>query len=147
MDTQPESPSQSQIERLIHNAFEAKNFSYSPYSKFRVGAALLTKSGKYFTGCNVENASYGGCICAERTAYVKAVSEGHKDMFAICVSTDIDYATPCGFCRQFMVEFGKETTVILTNSKREYKMMKLKELLPLSFGPEDLSKPRDGQRS
>lgn len=81
------------------------------------------------------------------TSSIYRISALINAAMVLMICSDIDYATPCGFCRQFMVEFGKETVVILTNSKREYKMMKLKELLPLSFGPEDLSKPRDGQLS
>ncbi|KAI9204964.1 cytidine deaminase-like protein [Polychytrium aggregatum] len=98
-----------EIERhLAGQAQQAKAHSYSPYSKFRVGAALLAKSGRIYSGCNVENASYGGCICAERTAFVKAVSEGEREFVAIFISSDLeDFISPCGMCRQFMVEFGK----------------------------------------
>ncbi|KAJ3040878.1 hypothetical protein HDV00_010338 [Rhizophlyctis rosea] len=134
----------SEVERQLFDLAQlAKNASYSPYSKFRVGAALLAKSGAVFTGCNVENASYGGAICAERTAFVKAVSEGERKFVAIVVATDVDsFISPCGFCRQFMVEFGKELLVYLTKSDGSVSVKKLKDLLPDSFGPDDLEKPR-----
>ncbi|KAJ3044754.1 hypothetical protein HK097_001385 [Rhizophlyctis rosea] len=132
------------VKLLHHHAATAKQNSYSPYSKFRVGASLLTHTGEIFTGCNVENASYGGAICAERTAFVKAVSEGHKKFLAVVVATDVEdaFISPCGFCRQFMVEFGKELLVYMTKADGSHSVQKLKELLPHSFGPEDLEKPR-----
>jgi cytidine deaminase len=106
-----------------------------------VGAALLTKSGEIFTGCNVENASYGGAICAERTAFVKAVSEGEKDFVAIAITSDQPtFIFPCGFCRQFMVEFNKQLQVILVSSTGDTKKYLLCDLLPHSFGPQDLIK-------
>lgn len=94
------------LKQLIQKSFEAKEMAYSPYSKFRVGAAILTESGEYITGCNVENASYGLCICAERTAICKAVSEGHHKFKAIAVSSDLEdkFISPCGSCRQFLIE-------------------------------------------
>ncbi|SAM00574.1 hypothetical protein [Absidia glauca] len=115
-----------------------KETSYSPYSKFRVGAALLTKDGTWYKGCNVENASYGAAICAERTAYCKAVSEGHKDFVALAVSTDQeDFVSPCGICRQFISEFGPGTLpVYLLNVNGEYKPTTLADLLPMSFALE-----------
>ncbi|KAI8900482.1 cytidine deaminase-like protein [Globomyces pollinis-pini] len=129
------------IDVLNKAATAAKQYSYSPYSKFRVGAALLTTEGNIYIGCNVENASYGGAICAERTAFVKAVSSGEKKFIAISVTTDNDsFVSPCGFCRQFMVEFGKNLLVIETKPSGEFKTFKLSELLPDSFGPEDLEK-------
>ncbi|KAG0287325.1 hypothetical protein BGZ96_008778, partial [Linnemannia gamsii] len=116
-----------------------RNFSYSPYSKFRVGAALRTVDGKIYQGCNVENASYGGAICAERTAFVKAVSEGHLRFVAIAVSCDFNhYITPCGICRQFMNEFGKNLEIFFVNDDRTYKRAVLADILPYAFGPEDL---------
>ncbi|KAI8330486.1 cytidine deaminase [Chlamydoabsidia padenii] len=125
-------------ELLIKYALEAKETSYSPYSKFRVGAALLTKDGTWFKGCNIENASYGAAICAERTAYCKAVSEGHKEFVALAVSTDQeDFISPCGICRQFISEFGPGTLpVYLLNSQSKYKLTTLSELLPFSFALE-----------
>lgn len=89
--------------KLLEYAQVARNGSYSPYSKFRVGASLLLSDGSFVTGANVENASYGGAICAERTALVKAVSEGKKDFIALAVAADIDEpCSPCGICRQFI---------------------------------------------
>ncbi|KAJ3110083.1 hypothetical protein HDU96_006927 [Phlyctochytrium bullatum] len=125
-------------------AQEAKDGSYSPYSKFRVGASLLSVKGNLWKGANVENASYGGAICAERTAFVKAVSEGDRKFIAVAVATDVDeFVSPCGFCRQFMVEFGKGLLVYLFKSDGTYKLHKLSDLIPDSFGPDDLEKPRD----
>ncbi|KAJ3417631.1 hypothetical protein HDV05_000088 [Chytridiales sp. JEL 0842] len=136
-----------EIESLLGEwAVKAKQHSYSPYSKFRVGAALLASNGNIWTGCNVENASYGGAICAERTAFVKAVSHSEPRPFlAIAVCTDVDtFISPCGFCRQFMVEFGKELQVYLFKSDgKAFKKWILKELIPDSFGPADLERPRE----
>ncbi|GJJ76585.1 cytidine deaminase [Entomortierella parvispora] len=131
--------SNDQIEDLISQSLEARNNSYSPYSKFRVGAALRTVDGKIFQGCNVENASYGGAICAERTAFVKAVSEGYRRFVAIAVSCDMNqFISPCGICRQFMNEFGKNLEIFFVNDDRTYKRAILADLLPYAFGPEDL---------
>ncbi|KAG9326803.1 hypothetical protein KVV02_005465 [Mortierella alpina] len=136
--------SDQQIEDLITQALDARQNSYSPYSKFRVGAALRTIEGKVYQGCNVENASYGGAICAERTAFVKAVSEGHRRFVAIAVSCDFNnFISPCGICRQFMNEFGKSLEIFFVNSDRTYKRAVLEDLLPFSFGPEDLPNPTD----
>ena len=124
---------------LIEKAFEMLKFSYSPFSCFRVGAALLTKSKKIYTGCNIENSSFGATNCAERTAIFKAVSEGQKDFEAICIvggknGIVEDFCTPCGICRQVLVEFCKpDFKIILAKSKTEYKIFTLGELLPKSF--------------
>ena len=108
--------------------------SYVPYSHFPVGAALLCKDGTVFTGCNVENAAYGATICAERTAMVKAVSEGHRDFDTIVIAGNSeDYCVPCGTCRQVMMEFAPDLTVICLNGKGESKRFSLKELLPYGF--------------
>ncbi|KAJ1973628.1 hypothetical protein H4R34_005009 [Dimargaris verticillata] len=125
---------------LVEKALGARGHSYSPYSKFRVGSALVTKDGTVYTGCNVENASYGGAICAERTSMVKAVSEGHRDFVAIAVATDLTetFGTPCGICRQFMSEFGTDLVVILVKPSGDVQQHTLKQLLPLAFGPSDL---------
>ncbi|ORZ34049.1 cytidine deaminase-like protein [Catenaria anguillulae PL171] len=129
----------AQRDLLIAKSAEAKQFSYSPYSKFRVGAALLTGTGKIFTGANIENASYGGCICAERTAYVKAVSEGEKKIIAIAIASDLDtIISPCGICRQYMREFGTQTLVIMTKANGESQTTTVGDILPFSFGPEEL---------
>ena len=122
---------------LMDIAKEARNNSYSPYSKFKVGAALLTKTGKIYKGCNVESASYSPSCCAERTAFFKAVSEGEKEFDSIAVcggSKDIsDYCLPCGVCRQVMSEFcDKDFKIYVTNGK-DVKSYTLDELLPHSF--------------
>lgn len=102
--------------KLLKLASEARKNSYSPYSKFRVGAALLSKNGKVYTGCNIENATYGATCCAERTAIFKAVSEGEKEFEAIAVQGDNDGLTfPCGICRQVILEFAPDIQVILAD--------------------------------
>lgn len=116
---------------LLDAAREAKGNAYAPYSGFHVGAALLTK-GAVYTGCNVENASYGGCICAERTAAVKAVSAGERDFLAIAISADTPLCTPCGICRQFLTEFG-DMDVIMENEGGEPVVLRLSDLLPAAF--------------
>ncbi|HZK32925.1 MAG TPA: cytidine deaminase [Tissierellaceae bacterium] len=126
------------IKLLIEKALEAKKKAYAPYSKFRVGAAILTEDSKIYTGCNIEIASYSPTICAERTAIFKAVSEGHKDIKAIAVVGDGDMTFPCGVCRQVLREFGPKAKVIIANSVDEYEEYSLEDLLPHSFGPEDL---------
>ena len=121
------------VKLLIQKAKNVALNSYSPYSHFRVGAALLTKDNKIFTGTNVENRSYGGTICAERVAISKAISCGHKEFKAICViGLDYDkFLPPCGICRQFISEFGANIKIILTNNKEEYKITSIKDLLPM----------------
>ena len=125
---------------LVKEAIEAKKYAHTPYSHFNVGAAILTKSGKVFKGCNVECSSYGISLCAERTALVKAVSEGYSDIEKIAVvgghNDELIYTTPCGACRQFLSDFNKDLEVIMGykgNDVLEYKKMKLSELLPESF--------------
>lgn len=121
-------------ENLIAVARQARENAYVPYSKFKVGAALLTASGRIFTGCNVENASSGATICAERTAIVKAVSEGERDFRAIAVVADApQFASPCGICRQVMVEFNPELPIIMANLRGEYQVESAGSLLPLAF--------------
>lgn len=125
--------------KLLQLASDARNNSYSPYSKFRVGAALLTKSGKVFTGCNVENATYGATCCAERTAVYKAVSEGEKEFEAIAVRGDNDgFTFPCGICRQVIAEFSPSIKVILGDGNGNIKICPLDDLLPHAFYKEDL---------
>lgn len=121
---------------LINYAKEAMKNSYSPYSKFAVGSALLTKGGKVYLGCNIENASYGATNCAERTAIFKAVSEGEREfeMIAI-VSNSHEYTYPCGICRQVLAEFMPKGEIILYDEK-EIKTMKVEELLPYAFSLE-----------
>ncbi|CCQ97376.1 Cytidine deaminase [[Clostridium] ultunense Esp] len=123
---------------LIKKALEAQEKAYVPYSNFKVGAALLTEDGELYTGCNIEIASYSPTLCAERTAIFKAVSEGHKKIKIIAVVGDSDFTYPCGVCRQVIREFGKDATIIVANSEEDYREYKLDDLLPHSFGPEDL---------
>ena len=128
---------QLQWSDLLKRAIEAREYAYAPYSHYRVGAALLTKSGKIYTGCNIENVAYTPSNCAERTAIFKAVSEGERDFKAIAVAT-INGVAPCGVCRQVMREFGPDLIVIIGNLKGEYQVLTLPDLLPQSFGPENL---------
>ncbi|MEL7646744.1 MAG: cytidine deaminase [Sedimentibacter sp.] len=124
---------------LIKIAMEAREKSYSPYSNFKVGAAVYTKSGKIFTGCNIESASYTPTICAERVAIAKSVSEGYKDIEKIAVvGSDKKISFPCGVCRQMIREFGSDVKIICAKSIDSYEVHTLEELLPNSFGPEDL---------
>ena len=132
-------------EELVRQALAAMKFAYVPYSGFTVGAALLTKSGKVYLGCNIENAAYGPSNCAERTAFFKAVSEGVREFDAICVVGGAnkelkEITAPCGVCRQVMMEFcnPEEFQIILAVSKEQYEIYTLKELLPLGFGPDNL---------
>ncbi len=133
------------IKELITIAADQLAYSYVPYSHFRVGAALLAKDGKIYTGCNIENAAYTPTNCAERTAFFKAVSEGVKSFRAICVVGGPDgrlesYTPPCGVCRQVMMEFcdPEEFEIILAVGTEDYKVYTLQELLPQGFGPENL---------
>lgn len=123
---------------LIKRALKAKKMAYVPYSGFHVGAAILTEDDQVYDGCNIEIASYSPTICAERTAIFKAVSEGHLKVKAIAIVGDADHTYPCGVCRQVIREFGKDATVIIANSEEDYREYSLDELLPHSFGPEDL---------
>ncbi|AAS54368.1 AGL123Wp [Eremothecium gossypii ATCC 10895] len=126
----------------VARALAAKELSYSPYSKFRVGCCILTASGEYIVGANVENASYPAGICAERTAVVKAVTAGHTNWVCIALSGDSsDVVTPCGICRQVLREFvdPKKLTVIMMNADGSKVLQRtLEELLPYSFGPDSL---------
>ena len=119
---------------LLDIAIKAKENAYVPYSNFRVGAALLGKSGKIYTGCTVECASYGATNCAERTAVFKAVSEGEREFEAIAITSDSnDYTFPCGICRQVIAEFGLDIEVIASNSSGEYTVCSIKDLIPNVF--------------
>ncbi|KAF8584246.1 cytidine deaminase [Ramaria rubella] len=137
--------------RISAAALQAREEAYSPYSKFRVGAALLTDGGEIIRGANVENASYGATICAERTAVVKAVSDGKRNFVALAVTSDVSAPiSPCGICRQFIREFCSLKMPILLvqgnwtveSGSARVKEVILEELLPYSFGPEDLERPR-----
>lgn len=142
---------------MIKKAFEARQRAYVPYSHFSVGAALETDDGQIFLGCNIENASYTPTVCAERTAFFKAVSEGHRSFRQIAIvggysknekrkeQTEVEmeldsFAPPCGVCRQVMAEFcdPESFRIILARSLQDYQSYTLKELLPLNFGPKDL---------
>ena len=125
-------------EQLIDLAKKSRERAYVPYSKFKVGAAVLAASGKAYGGCNIENASYPVTNCAERTAIFKAVSEGERDLVAIAVVADTeDPCSPCGACRQVMAEF-KIPRIIMTNMKGDTKVVSLAEILPFAFSDKDL---------
>ena len=126
---------------LIAEAMKAKEFAYAPYSHFRVGAALLTESGRIYTGCNVENASFSATNCAVRTAVFTAVAQGEKEFRAIAVNGDTEnYLPPCGVCRQVLAEFCDLETfqVILANNEQDYRVVTLAQLLPGAFQSKDL---------
>ena len=134
------------IKKLAQESIAAKEFAYTPYSHFRVGAALLTKDGGIYRGCNIENAAYTPTNCAERTAFFKAVSEGVKEFDAICIvggkgGVVTEYAPPCGVCRQVMMEFCEPETfqIILAVDAEHYDIYTLKEMLPKGFGPSNLT--------
>ena len=125
--------------QLVDLAIKAKENAYVPYSNFRVGAALLGKSGKVYLGCNVENASFGATNCAERTAIFKAVSEGEREFEAIAINADTEGLTyPCGICRQVMMEFSRNFKIYISNMHGDYKEFTLEELLPGGFTSEDM---------
>lgn len=132
--------------KLVSEAIKMLKYSYVPYSHFHVGAALLTDEGQIYTGCNIENSSFGATNCAERTAIFKAVSEGKKSFKAIAIvggpdGTIKDFCPPCGICRQVLREFCKDDfEIILAKSEDEYIVKPFTEILPLSFGKEDLEK-------
>jgi len=131
--------------QLIKEAFLARERSYSPYSNFSVGAALLASNGTIYRGCNIENSSFTPTNCAERTAFFTAVSEGVSDFDVIVIvggkkGEAVDFCSPCGVCRQVMMEFCNPKTfqVILARSEEEYKEFTLEELLPFGFSPKEL---------
>ena len=133
------------INQLIDTAIHQLKYSYTPYSNFKVGAALLAKNGQVYTGCNIENAGYTATNCAERTAFFKAVSEGVKDFQAICVvggkaGVLTEYAAPCGVCRQVMAEFcdPKAFRVLMARTETDYRECSLEEVLPFGFTKEEL---------
>ena len=124
---------------LVDLAFTMLERSYVPYSHFPVGAALECADGTVFTGCNIENAAYGPTICAERTALVKAVSEGHRDFKRIAiVGRSAGYCWPCGTCRQMLYEFAPDLEVLVARGDGDFVKTTLRELLPSGFGPKDL---------
>lgn len=130
-------------QELVELAFTMLERSYVPYSEFPVGAALECADGSVYTGCNVENAAYGSCICAERTALVKAVSEGHRDDFRriAIVGNSADYCWPCGACRQMLYEFAPELTILVARGDHQFVTLDLsQDLLPHGFGPKSLTR-------
>ena len=129
---------------LMVAANEARKFAYTPYSHFKVGAALLTKSGKLYTGCNIENSSYTPTVCAERTAVFKAVSEGESDFAVIAVvggkeENPLEFCSPCGVCRQVLAEFCGEDFRILLGNPEKFQSYTVDEILPFSFTKKDLN--------
>ncbi len=129
--------------QLMQLAVEAREMSYSPYSGFKVGAALLAKSGKAYTGCNIENAGYSPTNCAERTALFKAVSEGEREFLSIAIvggryESIADFCAPCGVCRQALAEFCDGDFRVILGNPKEIKVFAFRELLPFAFGKGDL---------
>ncbi|WP_346908754.1 cytidine deaminase [Faecalicatena orotica] len=134
------------VKELIEQAIDAMGYAYTPYSGFKVGAALLAKNGNVYRGCNIENAAYTPCNCAERTAFFKAVSEGVKEFEAICIvggknGVLTELTPPCGVCRQVMMEFCRpeEFRIILATDQEHYEIHTLQEMLPMGFGPDALA--------
>ncbi len=130
-----------EINRLVEEAKKARELAYVPYSKFKVGAALLSKDGKVYHGCNIENAAYSMCNCAERTALFKAYSEGDKEFDVLCVVADTKRPVPpCGACRQVIAELcSQDMKVVLTNLQGDIEETTVEKLLPGAFSPEDLN--------
>lgn len=133
------------VKEMIDQAFEAMAKAYTPYSGFKVGAALLSADGTLYQGCNIENAAYTPSNCAERTAFFKAVSKGVREFKAICIvggkgGVPTGITAPCGVCRQVMMEFCDPDTfrIILAAGREEYQIFSLKELLPMGFGPDNM---------
>lgn len=120
-------------EELLQRANEVRMRAYAPYSGFKVGAALLCGDGTVFTGVNIENASFGPSVCAERTAFFKAISEGYRDFVKIAVTCDKPYCSPCGVCRQVMAEHAPDLEILMGNPQGTFKRMSIRELLPESF--------------
>jgi len=119
-------------DKLIASATAARERAYAPYSGYKVGAALRGKSGRVYTGCNVENAAYGSSMCAERTANFKAISEGEREFEAIAVVTE-NGGSPCGACRQVMMEFAPGMTVIIADTQGQARVTTVRDLLPDEF--------------
>jgi len=126
-------------DELLKMAVKARNNAYAPYSHFKVGATILTKNGKVYSGCNIENSSYGASICAERVALFKAVSEGEKEFLAIAIATDTKKPVmPCGICRQVLSEFAPNLKIYAINIDGKVKEALLDQILPDAFTKEDL---------
>jgi cytidine deaminase len=133
--------SQTEVDRLVELAAEARKAAYVPYSHFPVGAALRSEGGTVYTGCNVENASYGLTICAERNAVAHAVAEGERRFDVIAVVTE-NGVTPCGMCRQVLAEFGQAMTVIVADAAGNRRIYSIADLLPAAFTPAQLEEGR-----
>ena len=134
MENMQKALSEEARKELYAKALKARENAYAPFSGFKVGAALLTEEGSVYTGVNIENSSYGATICAERTAFVKAVSEGHRSFRAIAITAgDEEEALPCGICRQFMYEFSPEMEVITGTDGEALNVRTLEQLLPMGF--------------
>ena len=137
--------SKKTIKELSKTALDMRKMAYAPFSGHAVGAALLAKDGRVFTGCNVENSAYSPTICAERTAFVKAVSEGAREFTAIAIAGGFGevpetYCAPCGVCRQVMVEFcDKDFQIILAKTPEDFRIYTLEEIMPLGFKIEDVA--------
>ena len=138
--------SDEQCNRLVIAALAARDCSYAPYSSYRVGSAVLMEDGTIVTGCNVENASYGATICAERVALTRAVAEGKRNFVAIAVAT-ADGGSPCGICRQVMVELGPGMDVLISDSTGTFRRTSVAALLPDSFDGSGLKKPDFSEKS
>lgn len=136
---------QESIAELIALGKKARDQAYAPYSRFRVGAALRTASGRLYSGCNVENASYGLSICAERVAIFKAVSEGEREFEALAVVSET-LASPCGACRQVLAEFALDTMVIIADLDMGQQVFTVGDLLPAAFTPSSLPRPQAGNQ-
>jgi len=132
-------------QQLLDQARRAREHAYAPYSRFTVGAAVLTATGRIFSGCNIENASLGATICAERVAIFRAVAAGHRDLTALAVIADTpEPVAPCGLCRQVLAEFNPDCLVLMANTAGRTRLANLKELLPLAFRwPEGQGRDRD----
>lgn len=135
---------ESPYQELVKAAVEVKDKAYCPYSNFHVGAAVLTSSNQIFTGVNVENASYGLCVCAERVAITNAVSQGHRELKAMAVCCDIkdSFKAPCGACRQVVAEFNLDMDYYMVKPDYTSKKIKFAELLPMAFTPASLKEER-----
>ncbi len=121
-------------QKLISAARKARQFSYSPFSKFKVGAALITRSGNIYTGCNIEISTFALTICAERTALFKAVSEGEKSFVAIATTSDSSGLTPpCGACRQVLMDLAGDIDIVMTNRRGKKRIVRLRDLFPYPF--------------
>ena len=132
-------------QQLLDQARRAREHAYAPYSRFTVGAAVLTAAGEIFSGCNIENASLGATICAERVAIFRAVAAGRRDLTALAVIADTpEPVAPCGLCRQVLAEFNPDCLVLMANTAGRIRLANLKELLPLAFRwPEGHGRDRD----